>query len=73
MELTDEKIQSVLDSIREALDTSALTTPFARISAIGIFLNTLNPPTINDIKQAEEIMDKFKWFQLKILNSTIKE
>lgn len=58
MELTDEKMQSVLDSIREVLDAPELTTPFARISAIGIFLNTLNPLTENDIKQAEEIMDR---------------
>jgi len=55
--LTDERIQGVLDSIWEALTTPALLTPFARLSAVGMFINTLKPLTKADIAQAEEVAE----------------
>lgn len=51
----------MLDRVKEALDTPDLANPYQRLVVIGMILNSLQPLTKWDIRQAEEIANGRLW------------
>jgi len=59
--MEDHEAQKVLDRVKEALDTPDLANPYQRLVVIGMILNSLQPLTKWDIRQAEEIANGRLW------------